>query len=319
MANNLLNLGIEIEQECQENGSYDSDNYYKYVQEIMENAGLNNYGEYHGDGSLNYGFEISSEVISSNEFLSNRKENPTFNWEKWFEVLNKNVVIKDSIKAGMHVHIDKKHISPCETLKLNYFIFRNREFCEMIGEREVTRYCSSYENPVNYCKVNRVNWNNDGSNCPIRNKKMIQPIKSFNYSHGWSGASDAMKYKMLNVARPHTIEFRFFKSPSNYNTFLKNMQFVIALHDFIRHSNLNISFFKGKSETLIDAENKEFKTENKTVQNLFCQFVTKNRKIYGNLHKFLNNKGLCAKVKENPNNNLYANSVINCNLRRIDF
>lgn len=238
-----LSVGFELEWELEttpENKSFN--NIIAFRQKACEiTKGL---GSIHDDGSINYGFEFSSIPRKSSEFLFAGSEI----WRNVFTQLKKDIPIQVLSNCGMHVHVSKFDVSISEIIKMNYFIFNNKLFCSRIANRSGNQYCEYTLN-----KGAQILLNGD--------KK-----KGFAGNYG-----EYYKYRALNVGREVTIEFRMFASVTKFKDFLKNMQFVIALVDFIRNSNKGfIEFY-----------------QNKEIEESFVNFVMKNKKKYRYLNDFL--------------------------------
>lgn len=285
-----LQVGFENELECPSiEGVYGS-NVALHAKTKADLAfGVNFGGRYHSDATIDYGFEFASyKVPDSSLFLNGGKEDVTFS--KLFNFWANDMGARAEDNTGMHIHLDKESVGAVEALKMNYFVFRNQTFCEMIGERKAGEYCEANENPVNFHKINALSANNTGANLPY-SKRFIGYRPSLSY------LKDNMKYRMLNVARDQTIEFRFFKATVDYNVFLKNMQFVIALAMFVRESGFSIIDYRVGGETIQDFEGTVMPGGNRKVQKAFCDYVYKNRKAYKNLYLFLAECEFCPKPK----------------------
>lgn len=215
-------------------------------------------GTFHVDYSLDRGFEFSSHPTVSDDFLFSGSEK----WRKFFRSLMKACPGAQPMDScGMHIHIGKSALTPSDIIRLNYFVFNNVSFCEYIGDRS-NRYFYSYSDP-NVGKQIKLNLDKKSG---FRNN---------------SDYSDDYKYRALNVARIVTIEFRFFRSVNKFKLLMKNIQFVIALVEFVKSGIFSTNDFK---------EAKDSPTKLSKVSARFIQFVYENSKKYRYLFAYLCDK-----------------------------
>ena len=116
--------------------------------------------------------------------------------------------LKISQRTGMHIHLDRKVISPLVLGRMIDFLnlADNRLFVESIGERPLNEYCSANEL----------------------------------YSWGRALDDNSMnRHTVLNLQKRVTAEFRFFKSPVNYLSFAKNIEFIWMLWNFYQTGWIN--------------------------------------------------------------------------------
>jgi hypothetical protein len=278
-------LGAELEFELPPSKLYNKHTAYTSVlQKIVKNDGtvINqkgitalHFGNFKYDGTINYGFEYATLPYRAFSWLNNKNLK---NLKDIF-IFFKQHKVSIGNHVGMHVHVDKNDLTNEEIKKINFFIYRNTKFCEMIGERKLTKYCRLNENTDD---VLNINWNKS---------------KQFCGDHRYNsdvGSKTNHKHRMLNVARPKTIEFRFFKSTNNYKTFLKNIQFVIALVNFVKEKAPTLNEFQiggasiGGGDDLFALDAVEGLD---TITKKFCDFVHKNNKTYFELAYFLMKKG----------------------------
>ena len=116
--------------------------------------------------------------------------------------------------TGMHVHLDRNALSPLMLGRLVDFMHNpdNKDYLENIAERRLIHYCAQiglgYRNVLERSPVNR--------------------------------------YASLNIAPANTVEFRIFKSPSTYESFIKNLEFIQALVQFFRTGWTSITPKEGR-------------------------------------------------------------------------
>jgi len=218
------------------------------------------------DGTIRYGFEFTSPVLTSKEFT---KKNEAFaKWKKLFKKFKELKVYSDN-NVAMHVHVSRKDLSKTDIQKLNYFVFRNPEFCSIIGERQPTKYCRLAENDETVLSINA-------------------DVNKHDHRYDAEVASPANhKHRMLNVARPYTIEFRFFKAADNIFTFIKNMQFVVALVNFVKETKLDMDSFRCGGTRILGATGEMCEGGDDNIVPVFCEYVKKNKREYFYLFNFL--------------------------------
>jgi hypothetical protein len=61
------------------------------------------------------------------------------------------------------------------------------------------------------------------------------------------------RYSTLNIAPNKTVEFRFFKSPDTYASFVKNLEFVLALLQYFRTGSTSVRPKEGRNYTMFSA------------------------------------------------------------------
>ena len=137
----------------------------------------------------------------------------------------------------MHIHLDRKVISPLVLGRMIDFLNRpeNKKLVETIGERTLNNYC----------------------------------VAQAHYS--WGNALDDRsmdRHVVLNLQKRVTAEFRFFKSPTTYLSFAKNIEFVWALWNFYqtgwinyppkesRNHKLFLDYIKQTNHSRTDSRNK---------------------------------------------------------------
>lgn len=271
-------VGAELELELPISPRYHKKNAYAYIYNSLVADKCQRYdnksvaghildlGIFKYDNTINCGFEYATIPFVANYVCD--KTNKSF--EKVFTIFKK-YKTKIGDHLGMHVHVNKKALTNEQIEKLNYFVYRNSDFCKLIGERDFNKYCRLEENQSNELTINNNNHRDDRYIVDVNNKK----------NH---------KHRMLNVARPSTIEFRFFKSTNDYYVFLKNMQFVIALINFVKTSKSSLDTFRIGGATMVstcDGICYDVESGLDIITNEFCWYVEKHRKTYKQLHKFL--------------------------------
>ena len=187
-------LGCELEYQCPPKDSTRS------RVELM--AHLKEFALFKVDASLAAGgFEVVTRPAEASEHYATFK--PVFtNFPK---------PLYRNEKTGMHVHVDRKALSPLLLARMVDFMHNgeNKEFIELVAERALNNYC-----------------NQDIS-------------RSFGYilSHGDNDRNDSRSVT-LNLCKEATVEFRIFLTPLTYPTFCKNVEFVTELINYLRTGTL---------------------------------------------------------------------------------
>lgn len=179
------------------------------------------------DGSLNYGIEIVSMPLSL--------ENAKLAWGTFLKRRAErrlNIRSWNTSTCGMHVHLSRAAMSELAIEKVAHWMVKNRVFCEEIAGRKNSSYAAFDDRA----------W-------------------GFTRGRGDNGG----KYQALNVSKTATIEFRIFRGTLNQNSFLRNLEFTVALARWCR------------DEAAIGGL---------TVQE-FARYVTRNRQTYSYLFEWM--------------------------------
>jgi hypothetical protein len=104
------------------------------------------------------------------------------------------------------------------------------------------------------------------------------------------------KYAYLNCGHVNTIEFRFFRTPITLDGFLRNMQFICSMVEFVKRSEQNAIYFRDKAQ-------KNFLD--------YLVFVEDNEAYYSNLYNFLT---LDSNKQRLQKGDIRAEKAINCDL-----
>jgi hypothetical protein len=195
------------------------------------------------DGSLTNGLEICSAPAHLDVHLTSFK--PFFEDKKAMSSL------LSKTTTGMHVHVDKRKMNFLTIGKLHAFMSAKEHvvFLENIAGRASNSYAATG-----------------------RGGATSDPFLQ-------RGLSD--RYAALNLSPRDTLEFRLFATPSSYEEFKKNMEFVEALVTWCAPGNRGI---------------------NESTQNHFIAYVDKHKGEYPSLYAFL--LPLASKGKK-ENHNVY--------------
>ena len=142
-------------------------------------------------------------VTAPADFASQQKH-----WEDFFTAKIEGMKSFSTETCGMHVHVTRSVLPIKIQEYLSEFINKtyNKKFIQFIAQRTEERWCKYYGN-----------------------KK---------------AATSAMRYEALNFATRDnvTIEFRIFKGNLKQESFLKNMEFVVALISFCTQKPTKLSY-----------------------------------------------------------------------------
>lgn len=253
----MRKIPIGFEVELEDSFTDPADGCYGVVDRVKRVMG-EEFGSFHIDYSLNRGFEFSSRPTISDDFLFSGSEK----WRKFFRSLMKTVPGAQPMpNCGMHIHVGKSALTPSDIIRLNYFVFNNVNFCEYIGDRK-NGYFYSYYSP----------------NVGTQIKLNLDKKSGFQNDYD---RSDDYKYRALNVARTVTIEFRLFHSVNKFKLLMKNIQFVVALVEFVKSGIFSTNDFK---------QSKDSPNKLSPVAARFIQFVYDNSAKYRYLFAYLCDK-----------------------------
>ena len=223
----------EIGVQCREDETVDKDLYssksllYGVELEVMARNSMpydfpetlhynNNWFLCKRDGSLdegNGGFEICT-APSTFKFLKDRFSQ-MFNSNYWTDD-NGSTYVKgwNTTCAGLHIHINKKALTPLEIGKLLVFINdkKNARFIEDIAGRTMGRWCKS------------------------ETKKI---------SDGQYQSDD--RYEAVNTVPRNTVELRIFKSNVSEHGFMRALEFTDGLIQYLKQSSIREQSLSYKS------------------------------------------------------------------------
>jgi len=159
---------------------------------------------------------------------------------------NKQSGLKVEPNCGLHVHVERKTIKQTQLAKIMMFMNNasNNDFIERIAGRSANTYC----------RAETTSW-----------AAMIN-------------TTSGDKYRRVNLAPEHTIEFRLFASTLDYGQFSRCLEFVQCVVDYTKSGEHDCSI-----KEMIEKEP-------------FIKYLGKNRQYYPELFKFVNP----TLVKANP-------------------
>ena len=150
--------------------------------------------------------------------------------------------------CGLHVHVSKNALTALDITKILMFVncSANSDFIERISGRRPNRYCNRTE--VEYSK---------------------EDILAGRGSLFKSVSNARQKYSMVNIGKPHTVEFRHFRGNVRAHGVFRAMEFVESLCYFV------------KTHTLKDCRN----------HNVYTQWLTSCNSRYRHLWLYLVHTG----------------------------
>jgi len=199
-------LGIELEVENKLN---------KLKNELMAQQIDSSHLYFKNDGSLSNGFEIVTHPLSFNWIQANADK-----FESMLtELKNNGFNSYDSNTCGMHIHISKKAFGTWQLYRFMKFFAENKSFIVSISQRKIDQLKK---------------WANIEDN---GNDELIYKAKKKDGNNS--------RYCAINLQNHSTIEIRIFRGTLNYNSFMKNIEFVNALFCYTNEfSECTIQGFK---------------------------------------------------------------------------
>lgn len=185
-----------------------------------------------------------------------------------------NKLVRPSKSCGLHIHIDKKSLTPRQLSNVIYFLSlsSNSKFIRSIGGRNWNSYCR---------RLNSREFDKKQMHKTVH--RLVQTKKK-----NWKFESSSWdRYTMLNLKPAHTIEFRFFASTVKQNQLFYRAEFVHSILEFC----------------------KEAKTSKDLTKSKFCAWLVSSRDrcdTYSNLLNYLyTNKYVNREKKKNIKTNKY--------------
>ena len=209
--------------------------------ELLENM-QKDFFYYKQDGSLDAGFELVTHPLSWIWI----KKNKSSIKEMLQYFRNNSCKSHDTTTCGIHIHISRNKISDIQLSKICNFFTYNQKFVLKISQR---------------VKENLDSW----SSLTTENKSAVKYVKDGNYR----------RYVAINLQNKNTIEFRIFRGNLNFNSFMKNLEFINSIIEFT-----NVTGYSKSSDI-----------------NLYYKFLSSHKNQYRNLINFIKAKigaNLCA-------------------------
>lgn len=148
--------------------------------------------------------------------------------EKFIPVFNEfpaELVVDSS--TGMHIHLDRNALSPLMLGRMTEFMHNpnNKDFIQAVGERAFNTYSTQL---------------------------------GLGYRNVLDSSNGGSRYGTLNLCPQKTVEFRIFKSPKTFPSFIKNLEFVVSLVQYFRTGGTSVIPKEGKKyEVFLDYLKKE--------------------------------------------------------------
>jgi hypothetical protein len=208
MAQNTLFAGFEWELENR--SGRDSTNTRSSTNEMQAEKITELMGEgfcyYKRDGSLSTGFEVVTHPFTWRFYKNNR--------EKFTQMVHE--AYKNGMRAerscGFHIHMSKNAFSYGQLYKFIKFVYYpgNRDFINALSERV-----------------------NETSYAAFRTSDTTTMSRFAKGKHNTSGD----RHSAINATGESTVEVRFFASTTNPLSFMKNLEFVFALYEYVSTSS----------------------------------------------------------------------------------
>ena len=182
---------------------------YYVLQDLYRDKKLYN----KADGSISNGVEI---VTNPCDYSSAKKLLEDMN--RLFSVLDNK---KTEVSAGVHIHVNRKTIDPIDTHKL-FYLFNtpnsnhviNNMFLYIVGRHKTSTVLRTLKD--SYCKL--------GKGC------LSEIVKN---------KVNSERHSAINLKNSNTIEFRMFKSTTDYKAIQGYLEIVNLAIDFCHESPLN--------------------------------------------------------------------------------
>ena len=167
------------------------------------------------DGSLNNGFELVSHPLTFSYIKHSAKD-----FESALNELSNNAYNSyNANTCGMHIHISKKAFGTWQLYKFMKFFAENVPFIVAISQRKMDKL---------------VQWANIEDNDD--NALMYKAKKK---------EGNSARYVAINLQNYSTIEVRIFRGTLNFQSFMKNIEFVHALYMFTKECKIiTLDLFK---------------------------------------------------------------------------
>ena len=160
------------------------------------------------DGSLNNGFELVSHPLTFSYIKHSAKD-----FENALNELSNNAYNSyNANTCGMHIHISKKAFGTWQLYKFMKFFAENVPFIVAISQRKM-------EKLVQWANIE----DNDDNTLMYKAKKK---------------EGNSARYVAINLQNYSTIEVRIFRGTLNFQSFMKNIEFVHALYMFTKESKI---------------------------------------------------------------------------------
>tara|TARA_R100000773_G_scaffold25352_1_gene22155 strand:+ start:594 stop:2156 length:1563 start_codon:yes stop_codon:yes gene_type:complete len=212
------------------------------------------------DGSLSDGVEIVSHPLSY-DFIQN------FDWNKIFRFRG-DLISYNTDSCGIHVHINRDCMSVLQQYKFVQFFNTHSTFGFRISQRK--------KDNINKWSKFRDLLGDEFKKQLLYSYKSDLRNNNINYSK-YKNIELGDKYYATNLKHSKTIEIRIFRGTLNKTSFLKNIEYVKSVKDWVCNSTTN-NYLDFKS---------------------YWGFVQNSSK-YDNLKSFVDNSESCKKAIQFP-------------------
>jgi hypothetical protein len=201
--NDNVYLGIELEVE-RGDSSVRHDDMAKMID--------NDFLYFKSDGSLSDGFEIVTHPMTISYIKKHKNV--------WADILNQLRSNKyrsyDTRTCGMHIHISKNAFTTWHLYRFMKFFVDNSDFVTKISQRKIEnldRWAALTDNPSESYKEF------------TQDRLMYKAKKK---------SGNDKRYLAVNLQNDKSVEVRIFRGTLNDSSFLKNIEFVQAVHDYTK-------------------------------------------------------------------------------------
>lgn len=231
-------LGMELEVEVPEDGDDgDYPDTTTLAVQILKatQAHIKNYVKCEYDGSLDRGFEM----ITGYTGLDVHKEmlDVMASTDAWRDLRS-----HDTSTCGLHVHLDRKDMTPLHVMKLQAFVNSacNQPLFQCVGRRYNTSYARFHTNHNWTAETTRAFMERIKNQASRRGITIQQALKS-----PQTDAADVVRliqdqrYSALNWQPEYTVEFRMFRGTTRVSTIMACLELAYACWQFARVAKLN--------------------------------------------------------------------------------
>jgi hypothetical protein len=205
-------LGLELEMEVTDD--YSRSDKAEYILENLKickdhKGNFHNYCLLENDGSLNNGFEM----VTGYTGLDVHEKQLAF-----FKKPVRGLRSHDTNTCGLHIHIDKRHMTLNHATKLILFMHDsgNQKLIKTIARRSSSRFAKVVNKKADYAWLKSAKRSND-------------PLCNLNDD----------RYESLNFQNERTVEFRLFKGTLKFESIMACLEFTYAAWFFCKDHGYN--------------------------------------------------------------------------------
>ncbi len=229
--------GIELEYEWNTSDSSRRNHICRKIKNI--NKGKSFFLAY--DGSLTDGMEIISHPMSY-DFIKQ------FDWDRILKFRG-DIKSYNTYNCGIHIHINRGSMSAMQQYKFVQFLNEQSTFAFYLSQRKLDR--------INYYSEFNRNLGDELKRQLLYQYKQDLENNRIQYSR-YKSTTLGQKYYATNLKHSDTIEVRIFRGTLKKRSFLKNIEFVKSVYDWVRKSDLkNYLDFKSYWKFVMDSNDYE--------------------------------------------------------------